>query len=293
MGPGCPELNLPVASSKNLVILPLHEKMKKHLIILSIALFSLPAFSQTMEVGLFGGASYYLGDLNPGKHFWQTDLAYGGLARYNVNPRWAVKLNVFTGHVRGDDAVSNTNPQRDLRFRSRVTEVSAVGEFNFFEYFTGSKRDVLTPYIYGGVGAFFFNPEAGGVKLRSIGTEGQQAGFDGRSPYRIWAICIPFGLGAKLSLSSRFAVAAEWGLRKTFTDYLDDVSRTYYLDGSQIDPNDPTEYLSDPTQLHQPLMERGNPETRDWYSFTGVTVTYKFRLFGRKGCPDQIRNDIK
>jgi hypothetical protein len=96
----------------------------------------------------------------------------------------------------------------------------------------------------------------------------------------------------KYSLNSRFAITAEWGLRKTFSDYIDDVSTTYYLTGDQIDPNNTEQALSDPTFSHDPYMERGNPSTRDWYNFTGITLTYKFKLFGGKGCPDQQRSVI-
>ncbi len=266
--------------------------MKKLLITCAIVVSSLFATGQTMEVGLFGGFSYYLGDLNPGKHFLQPEPAYGLLARYNINPRWALRAMAYRGHVMGDDAVSKTSSIRNLNFRSRVTEFSAVAEFNFFDYYTGSKRDVLSPYIFGGVGVFLFEPEAGGLSLRDIGTEGQQVGFDGRSPYNLYSFAIPFGLGVKFSLNKRLALTAEWGMRKTFTDYLDDVSRTYYLEGAQIDPADPAQLLSDPTMQHRPLMERGNPETRDWYNFSGITLTYKFRIFNKKGCPDQQRNNI-
>jgi len=264
--------------------------MKKILFLLSFLIFGLASRSQTMEVGLFGGFSYYLGDLNPGYHFLSPRLAYGALARINFNPRLAMKVNVYRGKVTGDDYKSNTNEIRGLNFESPVTDVSIVGEFNFFEYFTGSKRDKLTPYIFGGVGVFWFKPSSGGTDLRDAGTEGQNVGFDGRKPYKLYNFSIPFGFGIKYSLNSRFALTAEWGLRKTFSDYIDDVSTTYYLTGDQIDPNNPELVLSDPTFAHDPYMERGNPKTRDWYCFTGLTLTYKFKLFGRRGCPDQQRS---
>jgi hypothetical protein len=283
----------PVVSTEILVFLLPLIKMKKLLITLAAVVSCLFSSGQTMEVGLFGGISYYLGDLNPGKHFLQPEPAYGVLARYNLNSRWAFRAMGYRGHVMGDDAVSKTNENRNLKFRSRVTEFSLVAEFNFFEYFTGSKRDVVSPYIFGGAGVFLFDPEADGVALRDIGTEGQQSGFEGRSPYNRYSLAVPFGLGVKFSINSRLALTAEWGMRKTFTDYLDDVSKTYYLEGSQIDPANQAQVLSDPTFAHQPLMERGNPETRDWYNFSGVTLTYKFRIFSRKGCPDQQRNEIK
>jgi hypothetical protein len=130
------------------------------------------------------------------------------------------------------------------------------------------------------------------VKLRDIGTEGQNAGFDGRKPYKLYSFSVPFGVGVKFSLNSRFSVSGEWGLRKTFSDYLDDVSRTYYLNlqDATPDPGDPdylAQSLSDPTFTHDEYMERGDPANWDWYNFTGITLTYKFRLYGGRKCPDQ------
>jgi len=264
--------------------------MKKRFLTFAFALIGMTALPQTMEVGLFGGLSYYLGDLNPGIHFLAPKPAYGVLARYNLDSRWVIKGSAFRGKVKGDDRMGRTNGLRGLKFESRITDISITAEFNFFDYFTGSRRNTITPYIFGGIGVFFFKPTADGVDLRSIGTEGQNVGFDGRKPYKLFTFSVPFGIGAKYSINSRLCLSAEWGLRKTFTDYLDDVSTTYYLDGSQIDVSQPEEVLSDPTFLHTARQERGNPTTNDWYNFTGISLTYKFRLFGNKKCLDQLRS---
>ena len=144
----------------------------------------------------------------------------------------------------------------------------------------------MSPYIFGGVGVFFFNPKSNGVALRDLGTEGQNVGFEGRKKYNLYSFSIPFGFGVKISLNSRLGFGFEWGLRKTFTDYIDDVSTTYYLDGANIDPANTAMYLSDPTGLHKPYMQRGNPKTNDWYAFTGISLSYKFNLFGNRRCPE-------
>ena len=262
--------------------------MKKHLLTLAIALSGTFAFAQTAEVGLFGGISYYIGDLNPGIHFLASKPAYGVVARVNLDSRWTVKANAYRGNIKGDDNIGRTKVERGLKFESKITDISFSAEFNFFDYFTGSRKNILTPYIFGGIGMVIFNPMADGVELKSIGTEGQNVGFDGRKPYNLVAFSIPFGIGLKYSLNKRFALTAEWGMRKSFTDYLDDVSTTYYLDGSQIDTSDPEEILSDPTLQHQAMDERGNPTTKDWYNFTGVTLTYKFRLYNKHKCPNKF-----
>jgi hypothetical protein len=121
--------------------------MRKRILTLALAAISLAVLGQTGEVGFFGGVSYYIGDLNPAKHFLSSKPAYGVVARVNLNPRWSFKLNGYRGRVAGDDYVSNANISRGLQFESEILDISAVAEFNFFEYFTGSKRDVFTPYI--------------------------------------------------------------------------------------------------------------------------------------------------
>lgn len=263
--------------------------MKKLLITFIFAFFGVATFSQTAEVGFFGGLSYYLGDMNTGIHFLAPKPAYGAVARVNLDNRWVIKASGLRGTIKGDDAIGRTNEKRGLNFESKITDVSLTAEFNFFDYFTGSRRNIFTPYIFGGVGIAFYNPTSGGVELRGIGTEGQNVGFDGRKPYGRVTFSIPFGIGIKYSLNKRLCLAGEWGMRKAFSDYLDDVSKTYYLDGSQIDPADAAELLSDPTGLHQPYQERGNPATNDWYNFTGVSITYKFRLYSKNKCPDQFK----
>jgi hypothetical protein len=242
--------------------------------------------SQDLEVGLAGGGGYYLGDLNPAKHFLNTQVAYGVMARYCLDTRWAVKLSATMGSVKGDAAASKFLPDRGLNFSSKLTDISGVVEFNFLPYFTGSRLNAISPYIYTGISVFFFDPVSNGVSLQSLGTEGQNVGYLGRKPYGTVAVSIPFGLGAKFSLAKRLSLQVYWEMHKTFTDYLDDVSTTYYLDGRSIQPGDQAGILSDPTRDHDPGMQRGNEKTKDWYAFAGLSITYKFNLLSSKKCRD-------
>ncbi len=242
--------------------------------------------AQNLEAGLFGGAIYYIGDLNPGTPFLNPGLAYGVLARYDIDDRWAVKLSAYRGTVKGNSEQSKFLPERDLSFSSPVTDFSAVAEFNFFDFYVGSRKNWITPYIYAGFSFFLFNPKNGSVALRDLGTEGQNVGYEGRKPYKTYSFGIPFGLGVKISLARRLGLAVFWEMHKTFTDYLDDVSKTYYLDGRAINKDDPSQLLSDPTMSYTPGMQRGNSRSNDWYSFSGVTLTYKFNLVSRRRCRD-------
>lgn len=248
---------------------------------------NLPAKAQiNLEAGVFIGDAYYIGDLNPDIPFLMAQLAYGVMARYNLDNRWSVKLGVTRGTVKGNSEKTNFLPGRDLRFESPITDFSLMAEFNFFQYFIGSRWNWITPYLYAGIGGFAFQPTSGGKKLQPLGTEGQNVGFSGRKPYKTLGVDIPFGLGVKVSISKKIGLTAFWEMHKTFTDYIDDVSSTYYLTGLAIDPNDQSGMLSDPTRNHLPGMQRGNPKTNDWYSFSGLTVTYQFTLRGSRKCKE-------
>ncbi|MCD4746122.1 MAG: DUF6089 family protein [Bacteroidales bacterium] len=258
----------------------------KKLIIVIFALFLLTETqSQTLEPGIFAGGSYYLGDLNPMYHFVQTQLALGLFIKYNFDSRWSFKFGGYRGSVKGDDAITKYYEERDLRFSTEIIEFSAIFELNFLDYFTGSRRNYMTPFIFGGASVFYFKPKLGMKNLKTLGTEGQNRNFDGREVYSQTGFGIPFGIGFKYSLSRRIGFTAEWGLRKTLTDYIDDVSTTYFLDSDTEDPNGILRY-SDPNMDHKPYMQRGNSRTQDWYSFVGITLTYRIDLIKQNKCVD-------
>lgn len=284
--------------SKKVIFLPVSLKMilkhKKYskfrqaslgLLVVLFVVLSVKSSAQTLEVGGFAGTSYYLGELNPGLPYNQAQLAYGALMRYNLNPRWALKLNYYRGEVKGSDETGGSVLDRELNFRSKINDISVVAEFNFWEYYTGSKKNYFTPFIFGGFSYFNFKPVSySGVELQPLGTEGQNIGFNDRSPYNLYSFALTFGFGVKYSLSERLGIAFEWGMRKTLTDYIDDISTTYYLQGESIDVNNEAQVLSDPTRSHDAYMQRGNSGTNDWYNYTGLTITYKFDLRSKKRC---------
>lgn len=254
---------------------------------LILLIFSSPLFSQssTLEVGLFGGGAYYIGDINPGVPFVMTQPAFGAQARLNANRRWAFKLSYTKGKIAGNDTRTNAVAGRELNFRTKINDFSLVAEFNFWEYFTGSKKNYFTPYLFAGATFFTFKTATiDGTALRPLGTEGQNVGFDGRSPYNQYSFAFPFGFGFKYSLTERIGLAVDWGLRKTFTDYLDDVSTTYFFDAPSVNSPDGSQLLSDPTMAHSEYMQRGNFKTKDWYGFAGLTVTYKINLKSKRKC---------
>jgi hypothetical protein len=277
--------------------------LKKHIIISFFSLFfSLAGFSQrpkdkSAEIGVFLGGSYYIGDLNPIAHFGPlTKPAGGAVFRYNFNQRFALRANGFVGTVQADDVLSSSTSQqqRNLNFRSRISEISVQAEFNFLDYQIGNERKKFSPYIFAGIGAFKFNPVAVynnySFTLQPLGTEGQ--GLDGgpKKKYKLTQVCIPFGIGIRTNLSKMIGLSIEWGMRKTFTDYLDDVSTTYYDPAKLAAARGAVSAVaSDPSIGTDPNYsnvgrQRGNPTTKDWYSFAGIALTLKLKE-KRETCP--------
>ena len=243
------------------------------------------------EFGVVGGGSYYMGDLNPSKPFLMTRGALGLLYRYNFNQRVAVRAHFIYGNVAGDDQVSKANPDRNLKFNSYIAELGSQFEVNFFEYRLGSKMHNFSPYMFGGISYCRFNPKTkinGHIQeLRLLRTEGQgSTAYPDRKPYNLWTWAIPFGLGAKMSISNKIGLGVEWGMRKTFTDYLDDVSTTYYMDLAGTSSSEVPELASDPNLSHLKDMQRGNSHNNDWYSFALVSVVMKITSRNQGHCLD-------
>lgn len=260
--------------------------MKKlYLSILFLFVSYTVTFAQLGEIGAFVGGSYYLGDINPANQFSQTQIAEGIFFRYNIDSRLALRFSAFRGELKSDDKVVKYNEERGLKFQTPVNELSLQFEFNFLKYYIGSSLNYWSPYIFGGISYFSFKPEADGYDLRDLGTEGQNTA-NGDKKYSLNSFSIPFGIGVKYSLSKRFGLGLEWGIRKTFTDYIDDISKTYYLEGENINTGVPEEYYSDPSRLNEVGMQRGNSKNNDWYSFAGISISYKINLSNCKGCRD-------
>ncbi len=181
--------------------------------VLVLSLFSLTLQAQkTLEVGLFGGGSYYLGEMNPAIPFVNTQLALGLVARYNINNRTAIKLSYSRGSIKGVDTQPVRLIPQDYSFTSVVNDISLVGEFNWWDYFTGSKRSYFSPFIFAGISYYLSDLNNG--------------------------IAIPFGFGFKYSISERIGLGFEWGMHKTLSDYLDGVNATSYQNGIEDGNND-------------------------------------------------------
>ncbi|MFC1731914.1 DUF6089 family protein [candidate division KSB1 bacterium] len=264
--------------------------MKKILFIIVAIFLCQQSFAQRSEVGFMMGTSFYQGDLNTNQFFVAPQVAGGILFRYAIDPRLAIKFSGYYGTLVGDDRNRGGDDYRNLRFKSFILDISPQLEWNLRKYATGSLYN-FAPYLFVGVSIFFYNPrtelDGDWYDLQPLGTEGQGTTlYPDRSPYSLTQVAIPFGFGFKLSLSKNASLGIEYGARKTFTDYIDDVSKTYASPSTlEAENTEVSKILADRSDLNYPEgYDRGNENNKDWYTFVGLTLTFKIQ--SRDGsCP--------
>jgi hypothetical protein len=262
--------------------------------LLSVALLAILGLrAQVNEIGLTGGATYYIGDLNPTKHY-PTDTKLGGglVFRHNMTDRFALRLQGLYGTLQAYDSESEDSLAvlRDLHFRARLYEFSALMEVNFFKYRSLEKDGrTWTPFLFVGLAYFRASPQAvlndTWYDLQPLGTEGQGTTVRDTEPYKVDQLAIPFGGGLKFNFG-RVDMQLEWGLRRTYTDYIDDVSGTYVDNDVLAVENGPlAAALADRSGLNElpgfsnADRARGDRNTRDWYSYSGISFTYILSRF--------------
>lgn len=274
--------------------------MKHISLCLSLIILSFISFAQNLHGDFFLGISTYQGDLQ-GKRFTlsQSKPAIGLGLSYNLSSRFIIRTGFTYGKVEGNDK-KNTSAKgiefRNLSFKSSITELHLRLEYNLFDL---SYRDI-SPYGFAGAAVYHFNPytnDANGNKifLKPLSTEGQGLSqYPDRRPYKLTQFAIPFGAGLKFSLSDNLQLGLEVGLRKLFTDYLDDVS-VNYVDSATLFAARGSQavdfaYRGDEVQGNPGYpaagAQRGNPKYKDWYYFSGIRVSYMFN--NKKGGKDNL-----
>lgn len=299
------ELNLAVKTASYLQITAQTSPMRKIILILLGSFTAFTGIAQ-LQLGVFGGIANYQGDLVD-KLYQSPRAAFGITASYPLTNRINLRAGLTFAKVAGADSL-NSKPDlrlRNLSFQSPITEFSLVGEFNTFDL----SVKTWSPYVFAGLAVYHFNPytfDAGGNKvfLQPLSTEGQGLAGYGTRPYALTQLAIPFGGGIKYNLSDNVHLAFEVGLRKLFTDYLDDVSGNYadaadLLNGRGQQAVD-LSYRSDELTGGSPFYPgkgetRGSAKYKDYYYFTGIHLSFSlsdgggggYRAGSKKGygCP--------
>jgi hypothetical protein len=269
------------------------------------------------EVGLGIGPSFFLGDLGgsegKGKTFIKdVDMPLTKLMKgiyINVYPvEWlGFRLAGNIGYLEGDDAQAPNKGgaerfrlYRNLKFRSNLWDAYAGLEIYptvFLEQYDGLQGKIR-PYGFIGVGAFHFNPQgeyvaSNGTKtwvdLKPLKLEGQgMSEYPDRKEYALTQLMIPMGGGIKYYVKENFYVGFEILHRKTFTDYIDDVS-TKYIDPRYFDAHLPATQAAQARQLsyrenfYNPAVsrryintQRGDPKENDAYFSSNLRLGWRF-----------------
>lgn len=289
-------------------------------LVLGLALLAAPKaeaqqFSKRKQynsVGVSLNAMNYFGDLVPKVSFASLRA---GATRPNVGlsvtrrfyPRISGRLAFAYGRITGDDSKATENRNdpdarfryhRNMNFVNDIFEGSGVVIVDLIENRNNYlKRPDFVPYVFAGLAGFHHNPR-GEVKgdgsapvpsdltageyyaLHSLRTEGVK--------YSLWQFSIPFGGGVRYRINRNFDAALEVGWRKTFTDYLDDVSKTY-VDPATLTTSAQKYFGHDITRtddgtfvnFNSPGAQRGSKggadggkSRTDWYVQTGVSLNY-------------------
>jgi hypothetical protein len=292
-------------SSGQATILPflrhiyIQTKAMKTPLLFTLLLLSGTGYSQyRLDAGIVAGVSNYLGDIGGGagtRRDFVSDLklaetkpCWGGFVRYKMNRNLYLSVSYHDVQIAGDDKLSS-NPgrkARNLSFRNDIREFSIEGQYSLYTindlFHTYRFRNSFRTYVGLGIAGFYHDPQAlyqgNWVDLRPLRTEGEiQA-------YSKFGLAVPFTAGFSFTFNKSYRIGWEIGWRKTFTDYLDDVSGRYAQPTAVANPmaaslaNRTGElHLPENTTLnYAPGNKRGDATHDDSYLFTTVSISYVF-----------------
>ena len=202
-------------------------------------------FAQRSEVGFGLGTFNYTGDLVRYYNFKYSKPAGTVFYRSNLSNVVSFRAGVTAGKIGASEKpIDAFADQRNASFDLFLFEASTVMEYHFLNW-RDTKRFVrFTPYLFAGLGVFGIS----GNNEKSTEYSNVQA-------------AIPFGGGVKYVYNPKWYFSLEFGIRKTWFDYLDNIS------------------AGDPRFKD---YQYGNPNDNDNYFFLGVTLT---RTFYSIPCP--------
>jgi len=286
--------------------------LKKFILFLFLSGLMLTSFGQPwktdrQEIIGSAGPSFLSGDVGGAVdqptntirdiNFKATRFSLGGGYNYFIRQDMSV-VGQFTYNMltaKDEFAANEARRNRNFDIRTHLMEVSAQYRYYFVKDKYGHTfklRDAssmffsqISAYAAIGVAGFYFNPKGRYsdnkfYALQPLGTEGQ--GLAGEpEKYKRIGIAIPFSIGAKYSLGERWGIGAELCIRKTFTDYIDDVSTVYY-DNTAIETayGEKAGFLADPNDGANPTWtgageRRGGENLQDFYATFMFSVNYK------------------
>lgn len=193
--------------------------------------------SQRSEFGFGAGAFNYTGDLVRTYNVLDFKPAATVFYRNNISKVVSFRTSLTGGKLAGSDKrpLDSFAKQRAASFNLFILEASTAFEYHFLDWRDDRRRLRFTPYLFAGFSLFIIS-----------GNANKNAEYSNVQP------AIPFGGGIKYVINPKWYLAFEVGIRKTFFDYLDNIS-----DGDLSVKN----------------YQYGNRYDNDVFYFTGITIT--------------------
>lgn len=270
-----------------------------HILLYTLIFLPKQSNAQRWEIGGLIGSTNYLGDIDKEPVLTQSRPGINLWGRCNLTRHFAYRFGLGFGQIGGHDSINTANQLRGLGFKTNIWELSNIIEFHYNPFglthmrkshvgLSHPKNKNSSFYVFTGISLFSFNPKSyqdgKWTALQPLGTEGQN--LEGRKgAYSKVSVAIPIGAGIKFKMSNNWIIGVEIGYRTTFTDYLDDVSGNYPDLNKVAQKNGSVAVgFSDPSVRNSSVGEglssagdmRGDPQHRDWYIFSGVTISYRF-----------------
>ncbi len=212
---------------------------KKVVLILIYGLIFQQVQAQRSEVGFGLGTFTYTGDLVRNYNFRFSKPAATVFYRANINRVVSFRTSITAGKIGASEKpIDPFASQRNASFNLFLLEASGVAEYHFLNWRETKRFVRFTPYAFAGVGLFGFSGNIQKTK-----------------EYSNIQFAVPFGIGLKYVYNPKWYFSLEAGVRKTFFDYLDNVS-----EGDISSKN----------------YQSGNPNDNDSYYFIGITITRAF-----------------
>lgn len=241
--------------------------MTKLILVFATVLMTVSGFAQkTADIGIWGGTSNYFGDIRGVQHFSSFNPNLGAYFRYNFNARVGLRAMFMTGKFAAVGEIENV----PANFDKNVQDISLQMEINYLKYILGVKNTPFTSYIMAGVGVAYYSYN---LNVETIGNIALFNPLHNKGNFEntesLVAPTIPFGIGFKFNLGERLGIGAEYQMRKTFNDKLDDY-------------NDPFAYTDGPDGNEVTYTDAIH--NNDWMGYLGIHLTYKIYI-GEKACP--------
>jgi len=213
---------------------------KKILIVAALFCVCKTVQSQRSELGFGIGTFNYTGDLVRNYNIKYSKPAATVFFRSNLSKVVSFRAAITAGKLGATEKpIDAFAVQRNASFDIFLFEGSLGMEYHFLNWRDDKRPMRYTPYLFAGMGLF-------GISGNASKTA-EYSNIQGT---------IPFGGGFKYILNPKWYAAFEIGIRKTFFDYLDNIS--------------------DFTDQTQKNYRYGNPNDYDNYFFIGITFTRTF-----------------